>query len=157
MDSSWYQQQADPYANQSSPTQDATSSTSYSNPVSDFQEAQRVLNSYPFASATPASSHGRYFLFIQIQFSPYSMFTVTRHLDNLTMSAPIPSYIQHQYYSHQPNPPLYAEYTDLAAPILPPPGPRRQYWEESRDDATRLLVPESEGYCHDHYLYMHHC
>ena len=62
------------------------------------------------------------------------------------MTAPIPSYIQPQYYSQQHgNPPPYTEYAELAAPTVPSPGPLRQYWEDSRDDAVRHLAPNSAG------------
>jgi hypothetical protein len=65
-DRSWYEQQANAYADQTSPTHGVASSTSHSNPLSEFQEAQRVLGSYPFASATPASSHGKFLLFVHV-------------------------------------------------------------------------------------------
>lgn len=151
MDSrSWYQQQqqANAYANQSSPTQGATGSTD-SNSLSDFQGAQRVMNSYPFASATPASSHGRCLFLLTLAYLLMCRLAVTRHLDNLTMTAPVPSYTHPQYYSHhgQGNPP-YTEYADLAASTIPSPGPHMQYWEQSRNEAVRLLAPESEGYSH---------
>ncbi|KIJ54752.1 hypothetical protein M422DRAFT_775001 [Sphaerobolus stellatus SS14] len=121
----WYRHPSDPYNNQSSPSQGASSSANPNAVAADFHDAQRVLAAYPFASATPASSH------------------VTRHLDNLTMSATVPSYIHPQYYQPQGNPAAYSPYAELSAPNVPPPGPQRQFWEQARDDAVRLLAPEA--------------
>ncbi|KAF8507524.1 hypothetical protein BU17DRAFT_57352 [Hysterangium stoloniferum] len=119
----WFQMQNGAYQNQSSPSQGTSDPSS----MSDFQDAQRILASYPFASATPASSH------------------VSRHLDDLTVTAPIPSYMQPQYYSQQQqgNTPPYSEYAELATVDVPAAGPQREFWESARDDAVRLLVPNS--------------
>jgi len=54
----WYYQQGDQYNDQSSPAQGSSSSSNPNVVAGDFHNSQTVLTNYPFASATPASSHG---------------------------------------------------------------------------------------------------
>jgi hypothetical protein len=53
----WYPH-SNSYGNQSSPDQGASTPGNDNAIAADFHDAQSVLAGYPFASATPASSHG---------------------------------------------------------------------------------------------------
>ncbi|KAG0704778.1 hypothetical protein DFH29DRAFT_981273 [Suillus ampliporus] len=93
-------------------------------------EAHRLFAAYPTASATP-STH------------------VARHMNNLSVSASNPTYLQPTYldynsgsqYQPAPAPPPFSEYSHelsyLSAPSMPTSDSR--YWHNTRDESVRLL------------------
>ncbi|KIJ60270.1 hypothetical protein HYDPIDRAFT_32393 [Hydnomerulius pinastri MD-312] len=93
-------------------------------------EAHRLFAAYPSASATP-SAH------------------VTRHLSNLSIAAPPPTYMQANYSAYhaapyQPLQPSNTPFTDysqelsyLSNPSVP--AQHSQYWQSTRDESVRLL------------------
>lgn len=143
----WYHQKTNPYGHQTPPNQGASTSANNNAITADFHNAQRLLAGYPFASATPASSHGEFCIFSFISYdinrcNPL----VSRHLNNLAATVTVPSYIHPEYYQPPGNPPPYTPYAELAAPQIPPSGPQRQFWETAHDEALRLLIPEAAQY-----------
>ncbi|KAF8636245.1 hypothetical protein AX17_003730 [Amanita inopinata Kibby_2008] len=109
--------------------------------VDSVHDAQRLLAVYPPASATPTAH-------------------VARHLSNMTLTAAPPSFMQPNYYSMQHaghyvqdgNPPPYTEYAQEMSYISAPQVPANDggYWENTRNDAVRLLGD------HSHSPYAHH-
>ncbi|KAG1743247.1 uncharacterized protein EDB91DRAFT_1126495 [Suillus paluster] len=93
-------------------------------------EAHRLFAAYPTASATP-STH------------------VARHMNNLSVSTPNPTYLQPSYldynsgsqYQPAPAPPPFSEYSHelsyLSASSMPTGDSR--YWHNARDESVRLL------------------
>ncbi|KAL0960842.1 hypothetical protein HGRIS_005858 [Hohenbuehelia grisea] len=96
-------------------------------------DANRLLPVYPFASATP-STHA------------------ARHMDNLTVTAGPPSFVQPEYFSVRPvayqqvSPPTYPEYAHELAYLgsARPPVDQTGYWDSARNDAVRFLREEAE-------------
>ncbi|KAG6888734.1 hypothetical protein C0995_006386 [Termitomyces sp. Mi166 len=117
--------QSNAYQNQSGQRhQDAHLSRAASNSVHD---AQGLLASYSMASANPTNH-------------------VARHLGNMTITAQPPSFAQPNYYMvqnggyPQGNPPPYTEYAQELAYIGSQRGHTTDgYWNQTRDDAVRLL------------------
>lgn len=128
------------YAADGSPTRNAGASTN------SLRDAQHLLATYPFASATP-STHGQS---SDVLLAPHrSGLTpqsrpVARHLSNLTITAMPPSYAQPAYYSthgYSGHPSAYYanEVSQLAGPGVPQGGRERAYWDAARADSVRLL------------------
>ena len=80
---------------------------------------------------------------------------MARHLSNLSITAAAPSFVQPDYHTlHgssylQGNPPPYTEYAHeinyLIAPYENPvPVRNMEYWQNTRDDAVRLLGEQAE-------------
>ncbi|KZT19995.1 ARM repeat-containing protein [Neolentinus lepideus HHB14362 ss-1] len=101
------------------------------------QDAHKLFNVYPLASATP-STH------------------VARHLSNLTITANSPSYIQPLNYnahtssglssSYAPFPEYSTEFNHLTLPEAP--SEDGGYWADTRNDAMRYLGGASSAYSH---------
>ena len=82
--------------------------------------------------------------------------TVARHLSNMTFTAAPPTFMQQGYYSaphaqvyaREPNPPPYTEYAQELSYISRPQVPNndRGYWEDTRDEAVRLLGDQPSSY-----------
>ncbi|KIK80090.1 hypothetical protein PAXRUDRAFT_833727 [Paxillus rubicundulus Ve08.2h10] len=93
-------------------------------------EAHRLFAAYPSASATPTAH-------------------VTRHMNDLSIAAPPPTYMHANYSpfhaaSHQTLPPSNAPFTEysqelsyLSNPSIP--AQHSQYWQATRDESVRLL------------------
>ncbi|KIL61369.1 hypothetical protein M378DRAFT_26115 [Amanita muscaria Koide BX008] len=104
--------------------------------VESVHDAQRLLAVYPPASATPTAH-------------------VARHLSHMTFTAAPPTFVepsyyaaQHQTYAREPNPPPYTEYAhELSYISSAPKVPNNDggYWENTRNDAARLLGDHSNS------------
>ncbi|TFK52693.1 hypothetical protein OE88DRAFT_1628274 [Heliocybe sulcata] len=101
------------------------------------QDAHKLFNVYPLASATP-STH------------------IARHLSNLTISANTPSYIQPlNYHTHTssgmsshyaPFPEYSNEFNHLTLPQAP--SDDGGYWTDTRNDTMRYLGGAGSAYSH---------
>ncbi|KAL5501640.1 SCC2 [Sanghuangporus vaninii] len=107
--------------------------TSAGDSASAFRQTQRLLGSYPFASATP-STH------------------VARHLSNLSLTGTPPSYIHPAYYS---TPATYGrsstyqnELAHISTVNVPHDGYERAYWDASRNDVFRMMPDHSMSDCY---------
>ena len=122
-------------------------------PPDAVQNGQRLLAVYPPASATP-THHGKTFFFWFRKDMCIEIYgIVSRHISNMTLTA-APTFPQTQYYNDQGstypqgNPPPYSEYDQqlryLSSSNVP--ADDSGYWENTRNDAVRMLNEQAGPY-----------
>lgn len=123
-----------------------------------IQNGRALLSVYPPASATP-TNHGKSpelsgFVYI------LRCSLVSRHIGSMTLTA-APTFNSSEYYSNhqssypQGNPPPYSEY-DNQVRYLASQSPLNDsgYWENTRDDAVRMLNEQAGPYVLNWCIYV---